>query len=99
MPVETKAEWDRNLFRRVDDLDLSVRASNCLREMGIVYVGDLVTTGINKLLRTQNFGKKSLADVQAALTKMDLYLEMHLDNWPPENITELGKQFDCEYFI
>ncbi len=93
------AEWDMNLFRRVNHLELSVRVANCLNSFGVVYVGDLVQKNESKLLKMPNFGKKSLNELKIVLQAMDLSLGMHLEGWPPENIQEFTRQFDDENFI
>jgi DNA-directed RNA polymerase subunit alpha len=79
------------LVKKVDDLELSVRSQNCLKNEGIFYLGDLVKRTENDMLRTPNFGRKSLNEIKAILQSMDLNFGMEVDNWPPENIEQLAK--------
>lgn len=81
------------LLRRVDDMELSVRASNCMRHENIVYIGDLVTRTEAVLMRVPNFGRKSLNEIKVALATMGLSLGMEVPDWPPENIEELAKRY------
>ena len=96
--VETKkvAEpgFNRNLLRRVDELELSVRSMNCLKNDNIVYIGDLVQKTESEMLRTPNFGRKSLNEIKEVLNLMSLYLGMEVPNWPPDNIAELSKKLE-----
>ncbi|MBF0416902.1 MAG: DNA-directed RNA polymerase subunit alpha [Magnetococcales bacterium] len=91
-------KWNPNLFRKVDELELSVRSANCLKNDDIVYIGDLVQKTESEMLKTPNFGRKSLNEIKEVLEEMDLSLGMHLDGWPPENIDDLAKQFEEENF-
>lgn len=91
-------KWNPNLFRKVDELELSVRSANCLKNDEIVYIGDLVQKTEAEMLKTPNFGRKSLNEIKEVLDEMDLSLGMVLDGWPPENIEELSKQFEDEHF-
>lgn len=100
--VEAVAEEDelsipKNLLRKVSDLELSVRAANCLKNDNIVYIGDLVQRSENEMLRTPNFGRKSLNEIKQVLTEMGLGLGMDVPNWPPENIEEMVKKIDEPY--
>ncbi len=94
----TTPKWNPNLFRKVDELELSVRSANCLKNDDIVYIGDLVQKTESEMLKTPNFGRKSLNEIKEVLDEMSLSLGMHLEGWPPENIEELAKQFDEENF-
>lgn len=76
---------DPILLRPVDDLELTVRAANCLKAENIFYIGDLVQRSETDLLRTPNLGKKSLNEIKAILTSHGLMLGMKLDSWPPAN--------------
>ena len=87
-------EFNKNLLRKVDELELSVRSMNCLKNDNIVYIGDLVQKSEGEMLRTPNFGRKSLNEIKEVLTGMSLYLGMEIPNWPPENIIELSKKLE-----
>ena len=90
----TEPEFNKNLLRKVDELELSVRSMNCLKNDNIVYIGDLVQKSEGEMLRTPNFGRKSLNEIKEVLTGMSLYLGMEIPNWPPENIVELSKKLE-----
>ncbi|MBT4879736.1 MAG: DNA-directed RNA polymerase subunit alpha [Alphaproteobacteria bacterium] len=87
----------RNLLRRVEELELSVRSANCLKNENIVYIGDLVQRTEQDLLKTPNFGRKSLAEIRAVLEEHSLHLGMEIPDWPPENIDELAKKLENPY--
>ena len=91
-------QWNPNLFRKVDELELSVRSANCLKNDDIVFIGDLVQKTESEMLKTPNFGRKSLNEIKEVLDEMGLSLGMSLESWPPENIDELSKQFEDETF-
>ena len=82
------------LLKKVDELELSVRSANCLKNDNIVYIGDLIQKTEAEMLRTPNFGRKSLNEIKEVLTNMDLHLGMDVPNWPPENIEDLAKKFE-----
>ena len=86
------------LLRRVDELELSVRSANCLKNDNIVYLGDLVQKSIHDMLRTPNFGRKSLNEINGVLESLGLRFGMELESWPPENIEELAKRFEKSEF-
>ncbi len=86
-----------NLLRKVDELELSVRSANCLKNDNIVYIGDLVQRTEQEMLRTPNFGRKSLNEIKEVLTQMGLYLGMEVSNWPPENVEDLASRLDEPY--
>lgn len=86
--------FNRNLLRKVDELELSVRSANCLKNDNIVYIGDLVQKSESEMLRTPNFGRKSLNEIKEVLAQMGLSLGMQIPNWPPENIEELAKKLE-----
>ncbi len=90
-------EFNRNLLRRVDELELSVRSANCLKNDNIVYIGDLVRKTEAEMLRTPNFGRKSLNEIKEVLSSMGLRLGMENPGWPPENIEELVKKLEQEF--
>jgi len=73
---------NENLFRSVDELELSVRSANCLKHADIRLIGDLVQKTEAEILATKNFGRKSLNEIKEILTEMGLGLGMKLDNWP-----------------
>lgn len=76
-------ELNQNLFRSVDDLELSVRSANCLKNANIRYIGELVTKSEAEMLKTKNFGRKSLNEIREILSSMNLELGMRIDGWPP----------------
>ncbi len=86
--------FNRNLLRKVDELELSVRSANCLKNDNIVYIGDLVQKSESEMLRTPNFGRKSLNEIKEVLQQMGLSLGMQIPNWPPENIEDLAKKLE-----
>ena len=86
--------FNRNLLKKVDELELSVRSANCLKNDNIVYIGDLVQKTEPEMLRTPNFGRKSLNEIKEVLRSMSLELGMDVPNWPPENIEEMAKRLD-----
>ena len=87
-------EFNKNLLKKVDELELSVRSMNCLKNDNIIYIGDLVQKSEGEMLRTPNFGRKSLNEIKEVLTSMSLYLGMEIPNWPPDNIAELSKKLE-----
>ena len=89
--------FNRNLLRKVDELELSVRSANCLKNDNIVYIGDLVQKTEAEMLRTPNFGRKSLNEIKEVLTQMGLHLGMEIDTWPPENIEEMVRKLEEPY--
>ena len=84
-------------LKKVDELELSVRSANCLKNDNIVYIGDLVQKTEGEMLRTPNFGRKSLNEIKEVLAQMGLHLGMEVPGWPPENIDELAKRFEDHY--
>jgi DNA-directed RNA polymerase subunit alpha len=98
-PAESREDipFNKNLLRKVDELELSVRSANCLKNDNIVYIGDLVQKTEAEMLRTPNFGRKSLNEIKEVLTGMGLHLGMEIPNWPPENIEELAKRLEEPY--
>ncbi len=79
-----EAKLNENLFRSVDELELSVRSQNCLQQANIKTIGDLVQKTESEMLKTKNFGRKSLKEIKEILSEMGLALGMKLDNWPPK---------------
>ena len=99
-PVHSEPEQpriNRNLLRKVDELELSVRSANCLKNDNIIYIGDLVQKSESEMLRTPNFGRKSLNEIKEVLTQMGLHLGMEVAEWPPENIDDLAKQMETDF--
>ncbi len=74
---------NENLFRSVDDLELSVRSANCLKNANIRFIGELVVRSEAEMLKTKNFGRKSLNEIKEILTEMGLGLGMKIEGWPP----------------
>ncbi len=89
--------FNRNLLRKVEELELSVRSANCLKNDNIVYIGDLVQKTESDMLRTPNFGRKSLNEIKEVLAQMGLHLGMEVMGWPPENVEELAKRLEEPY--
>ncbi len=85
------------LLKKVDELELSVRSANCLKNDNIIYIGDLIQKTEAEMLRTPNFGRKSLNEIKEVLAQMGLHLGMDVANWPPENIDELSKRYEDHY--
>lgn len=85
------------LLKKVDELELSVRSANCLKNDNIVYIGDLVQKTESEMLKTPNFGRKSLNEIKEVLTSMGLKFGMDVQGWPPENIEELARKFEDPY--
>ncbi len=95
--IKEELPFNRNLLKKVEELELSVRSANCLKNDNIVYIGDLVQKTEAEMLRTPNFGRKSLNEIKEVLAKMGIHLGMETPGWPPENIEELIKKCD-EHF-
>ena len=95
--LESVLPFSRNLLKKVDELELSVRSANCLKNDNIVYIGDLVQKTEPEMLRTPNFGRKSLNEIKEVLKMMSLELGMDVEGWPPENIEELAKKHEDPY--
>ena len=81
----------------MEELELSVRSANCLKNDNIVYIGDLVQKSESEMLRTPNFGRKSLNEIKEVLTNMGLNLGQMIPEWPPENLEQLAKQIDDQF--
>jgi DNA-directed RNA polymerase subunit alpha len=90
----SEPEFNKNLLKRVEELELSVRSMNCLKNDNIIYIGDLVQKTEPEMLRTPNFGRKSLNEIKEVLNTMSLYLGMEIPNWPPDNIAEMSKKLE-----
>jgi DNA-directed RNA polymerase subunit alpha len=87
-------QLNRYLLKKVDELELSVRSANCLKNDNIIYIGDLVQKTEAEMLRTPNFGRKSLNEIKEVLSSMGLRLGMEIPGWPPENIEEMAKKLE-----
>jgi DNA-directed RNA polymerase subunit alpha len=94
-PTDTN-QLNRYLLKKVDELELSVRSANCLKNDNIIYIGDLVQKTEAEMLRTPNFGRKSLNEIKEVLASMGLRLGMDIPGWPPENIEEMAKKLEQE---
>ena len=96
--IEVKNDVNYNLFRKVDELEMSVRSLNCLRNDGVVYIGDLVNKQEIDMMKTPNFGRKSLNELKRMLADMNLSFGMDIE-WPPKNLNEMvaeaKKFFNC----
>ena len=90
-------QLNRYLLKKVDELELSVRSANCLKNDNIIYIGDLVQKTEAEMLRTPNFGRKSLNEIKEVLASMGLRLGMDIPGWPPENIEEMAKKLEQEF--
>jgi DNA-directed RNA polymerase subunit alpha len=90
-------EFNPLLLKKVDELELSVRSANCLKNDNIVYIGDLIQKTEAEMLRTPNFGRKSLNEIKEVLTGMGLHLGMEIVDWPPENIEDLAKKYEDQF--
>jgi len=90
-------EFNPLLLKKVDELELSVRSANCLKNDNIVYIGDLIQKTEAEMLRTPNFGRKSLNEIKEVLSGMSLHLGMDVEDWPPDNIEDLAKKFDDQF--
>ncbi len=93
---EEEPEFDDKLLKPIDELELSVRSYNCLQGAGITHVGDLVQRTEAELLKTKNFGRKSLKEIKDILDEMDLELGTSLENWPPSGLKEDDDEEDSE---
>lgn len=93
----TELAFNPALLKKVDELELSVRSANCLKNDNIVYIGDLIQKTEAEMLRTPNFGRKSLNEIKEVLASMGLHLGMEVQDWPPENIEDLAKRYEDQY--
>tara|TARA_Y100000590_G_scaffold452689_1_gene596296 strand:+ start:1335 stop:2339 length:1005 start_codon:yes stop_codon:yes gene_type:complete len=89
-----KLSFNPNLLKKVEELELSVRSANCLKNDNIIYIGDLVQKSESEMLRTPNFGRKSLNEIKEVLQQMELNLGTTVTDWPPENIEDLAKKYE-----
>lgn len=90
-------KFDPNLLKKVEELELSVRSQNCLKNDNIVYLGDLVCKTESEMLKTPNFGRKSLNELREVLSNFGLRFGMTIDGWPPENLEEISRKYEEPY--
>lgn len=95
--IPKELEFNPVLLKKVSHLELSVRSQNCLQNDNIVYIGDLVIKTEAEMLKTQNFGRKSLNEIKEILSKFNLKFGMEIPGWPPENVEELAKKYEDPY--
>lgn len=88
---------NRNLLKKVNELELSVRSANCLKNDNIIYIGDLVQKTEAEMMRTPNFGRKSLNEIKEVLAQMGLQFGMEFVDWPPDDIEEMARRLDEPY--
>src|SRR6202051_2300206 len=95
--AETEADanqLNRYLLKKVDELELSVRSANCLKNDNIIYIGDLVQKTEAEMLRTPNFGRKSLNEIKEVLSQMGVHRDRKSANWPQKNSEDLTKKLE-----
>jgi DNA-directed RNA polymerase subunit alpha len=95
--AENALPFSPYLLKKVDELELSVRSANCLKNDNIVYIGDLVQKTESEMLKTPNFGRKSLNEIKEVLSNMGLKFGMDVVGWPPENVEELARKYEEPY--
>ncbi|MBU1547905.1 MAG: DNA-directed RNA polymerase subunit alpha [Proteobacteria bacterium] len=86
--VDNRSPVNENLYRSVEDLELSVRSANCLRNADIRHIGELVQKSEAEMLKTKNFGRKSLNEIKQLLSEMELSLGMKLEGWEPPVVSD-----------
>jgi DNA-directed RNA polymerase subunit alpha len=94
---EPKLPYSPYLLKKVDELELSVRSQNCLKNDNIVYIGDLVIKSESEMLKTPNFGRKSLFEIKDILSSLGLRFGMEIPDWPPVNLEKLVKKYEDPY--
>jgi len=94
IPEEPQKKLNENLFRKIEEIELSVRSANCLENADIKYIGELVQKSEAEMLRTKNFGRKSLTEIKEILGEMNLGLGMKLEDFPSR--MELDKMRDTQ---
>ena len=95
--AEEELPFNLVLLKKVDELELSVRSQNCLKNDNIVYIGDLVSKTESEMLKTPNFGRKSLNEIKDILSSFGLKFGMKVEGWPPENLEILAKKYEDPY--
>jgi len=93
-PQEEEEPLNENLFRSVEELELSVRSANCLKNANIRFIGELVQRTEQEMLKTKNFGRKSLNEIKEVLVEMGLTLGLKLEGWAPPDQVEEGESSD-----
>lgn len=93
-PSPESLSFNPALLKKVDELELSVRSANCLKNDNVVYIGDLIQKTEAEMLRTPNFGRKSLNEIKEMLAQIGLHLGMTVPGWPPENIRDMIKSYE-----
>jgi DNA-directed RNA polymerase subunit alpha len=93
-PILETEKTNENLYRTVDELELSVRSANCLQNAGIKYIGELVQKTEAEMLKTKNFGRKSLNEIKEILGEMSLGFGMRIDGFDPESFFAAKKKKD-----
>ncbi|MCY4150808.1 MAG: DNA-directed RNA polymerase subunit alpha [Aestuariivita sp.] len=91
---DDRLEINPLMLKKVDELELSVRSANCLKNENVVYIGDLIQKTEAEMLRTPNFGRKSLNEIKEVLLKMGLHMGMNIEDWPPDDIEDLSKKLE-----
>ncbi|MDE0308929.1 MAG: DNA-directed RNA polymerase subunit alpha [Acidiferrobacterales bacterium] len=92
--IEEEPQFDKELLKPLDELELTVRSANCLKVEQIHYIGDLVQKTEGELLKTPNLGKKSLTEIKEVLAERNLYLGQKLENWPPPSLRRDSSELD-----
>lgn len=95
--AEEELPFNPVLLKKVDELELSVRSQNCLKNDNIIYIGDLVNKTESEMLKTPNFGRKSLNEIKEILSAFGLKFGMNVLGWPPENLENLSKKYEDPY--
>lgn len=95
--VRDELPFSPYLLKKVEELELSVRSANCLKNDNVVYIGDLVQKSEAEMLKTPNFGRKSLNEIKDVLSNMSLRFGMDVPEWPPENIEDMAKRYEEPY--
>src|SRR3984893_4451797 len=96
-PAMQELPFNTALLKKVDELELSVRSANCLQSDNTVFIAHLMQKAEAEMLRTPNFGRKSLNEIKEVFATIGLHLGMQIEGWPPENIEELAKRFEDHY--
>jgi DNA-directed RNA polymerase subunit alpha len=89
--------FSRSLLKKVDELELSVRSANCLKNENIFYIGDLIHRTESDMLKTPNFGRKSLNEIRQLLNSMGLSFGMNIPEWPPPDVDDLARRLEEQY--